>query len=284
MSPIPIKPAAGPKTIVWIASYPKSGNTWMRAFLANYLVDNDGPLPLDAIGQVSPGDSAAKRYLEVTGKTPGHIAQPEQMEARQEVLMRIARRADVNLVKTHNINGRAVGAPMIPPGVTRLGVHVVRNPLDMVLSYSDHFALDHAGAAEAIASPRNIVPPNIKTVRQFLGNWSDHTRSWADARAFPVITVRYEDMLDAPEDTFASVLQAIGAPVDPDILADAIAASSFDTLSRLESETGYGSKGVAQEKFFRVGRKDTWKTELAAEIADRIRSDHAEMMARFGYL
>jgi hypothetical protein len=256
----------------------------MRAFLANYLVDHDGPLPLDAIVQVSPGDSAARRFLEVTGKTPGHLPQPEQMEARQEVLMRIARRAEVNLVKTHNVNGQAAGAPMIPPGVTRLGLHIVRNPLDLVLSYADHFALDHAGAAEAIANPRNIVPPNIKTVRQFLGNWSDHTRSWADAKAFPVTTVRYEDMLDAPEDTFGRALTAMGAPVDPALLEKAISASSFDTLSRLESETGYGSKGVAQEKFFRVGRKDTWKTELAPKIAERIRSDHAEMMARFGYL
>ena len=273
------------QTLVWLASYPKSGNTWLRAFLANYLFHVDGPAGFEHIQRVSSGDSPAASYRELAGQDPHTLPLGQHMQIRHRHLARIAQNgAPVNFVKTHAPVASFGNAALIPPQVTRQAIYLVRHPLDMLISYADHWGIGLEAAAEQIGRPTNSIPPSAKTVVQFLGSWSDHVTSWANTTAFPVLTLRYEDMLSDPEAEFEKVLRHIDAPVDKSTLKQSVAHTSFKAMVALESETGFDERGPRQQRFFRKGTSGQWRDAVPAEIADRVVAQHSSAMRKFGYL
>ncbi|MEO1492477.1 MAG: sulfotransferase domain-containing protein [Pseudomonadota bacterium] len=273
------------QSIVWLASYPKSGNTWLRAFMANYLVGGDVPIPLNDLGRIGFGDSSLQAYRDIAGRDPNLMPIPELLGVRRKVLEEIADNgADINLVKTHHAKSRIRGHWLIPADLTRTAIYLVRNPLDMVVSYADHWGTTQEFAARHIALPTNGVPASKKTVSQYLGNWSEHVRSWAKSENFRTLILRYEDLLADPEGSFTKAVRHIGAPVEEATIRQAIAFSSFDALSEQESTTGFSERGPKQERFFRRGQSGSWQDELAPELADKIRKDHGAVMEEYGYL
>ncbi len=273
-----------PRTLVWLASYPKSGNTWLRAFLANYFIDTSEPVPINEMQKISFGDSSAPAYAELGGCDPKRLGAAQIVALRERHLERVSLNGRTNFVKTHNAHIRISGRWLIPARLTRAAVYLLRDPRDLVLSYADHFALDPAAAAAAIASARNRVPTNSRTVMQFLGDWSGHVKSWTRTRDFPVLVLRYEDLQSDAEACFERVLRLIGAPVDPRVLAQATRFSSFEVLAAQEQAAGFREKGAAQARFFRRGVSGQWRDELADDIVERIAAKHGAVMKRHGYL
>jgi hypothetical protein len=273
-----------PRTLVWLASYPKSGNTWLRAFLANYFIESSEPASINDMQKISFGDSSAPAYADLGRCNPMLLAPAQIVALRERHLERVAGNAPTNFVKTHNANIRIGGRWLIPPRLTRAAVYIIRDPRDMVLSYADHFNLDPEAAAAAIASPQNRVPTNARTVMQFLGNWSDHVRGWTRARDFRVLVLRYEDILADPATQFERVLRLIGAPVDAGVLAQATRFSSFETLAAQEAAAGFREKGGVQARFFRKGVSGQWRDALSGAIVARIAADHGATMKHHGYL
>lgn len=273
------------KTLVWLASYPKSGNTWLRGFLANYLFHVEGPAGFEHIQRVSSGDASAASYRELAGRDPHSLPLGEHMQTRHRHLARIAQNgAPVNFVKTHAPVASFGSAALIPHQVTRQAIYLLRHPLDMLVSYADHWGIGLEAAAGQIGNATNSIPASGKTVVQFLGSWSDHVNSWTETTAFPVLTLRYEDMLRDPEAAFEKVLHHIGAPVDKPTLRQAIEHSSFDTMAALETETGFDERSPSQERFFRTGKSGQWRELVPATIADKVVAQHSTVMRKFGYL
>ena len=273
------------KSIVWLASYPKSGNTWTRIFLANYLTNGDRPVPINQVHRFGMGDSIVNSYNIVAGRKidPSDISLTLQL--RDKVLRAIvANNADVNFVKTHNIRTQAYGTTLIPDRYTRSAVYIVRNPLDMVISYARHYGMSHEDTVTAISSSENGNSADSSTVWTFLGSWSEHVDSWVKHKAFPVLTLRYEDLLEKPEQNFALLLQHIGVPVDQARLEKAVRFSSFDEVSKQEEKSKFVEASPHSDKFFSKGQSGQWKTDLAPELAEKIRKSHAKVMKRFGYL
>lgn len=275
---------SAPKSIVWLASYPKSGNTWTRIFLANYLMNADKPVPINQVHRFAMGDSIPRTYQLVAGREIDTSDYRATLELRGRVLAAIvANKADVNFVKTHNIRDAAFGVTLIPDALTRSAIHIVRNPLDMLISFARHFGMTHQQAAEAFDRPDHANSADETTVTQFLGRWSEHVQSWVGA-PFPVLTVRYEDMLATPEDSFAAMLKHIGVPVDPERLQKAIRFSSFDELARQEAETGFVETSPKAGRFFASGQSGQWRQELEPKIVKKVKRDHRKVMKKYGYL
>ncbi len=273
------------KSIVWLASYPKSGNTWVRVFLANYLLDRTTPMPINEVHRIGLSDSGEALYRSVA-RGPFRIGDYRRTLAlRPEVLRRIvANRAQVNFLKTHNCRAKAFGVELIPAQLTRSAIYILRNPLDMVLSYARHYAQTPEWAAAAIGRSDNAVAGGHGAVTQFLGNWSDHVRGWARCRDFPVLVLRYEDMVEDAEAAFARVLEHVGVPVDAERLARAVRFSSFEELSRQEETAGFVERSAHGGRFFHSGRTGEWHEALPAEAVEQIRREHGRVMREFGYL
>jgi hypothetical protein len=273
------------RSIIWLASYPKSGNTWTRLFLANYLANTSQPFPINQAHRFASGDAIVKMYNQVAGR----VIDPQDlrltMQLRDKVLRGIvANNADVNFVKTHNARLAASGKDLIPDRYTRSAIYILRNPLDMVLSYARHYGITPEEAARQISHHENANLPTERTVAQYLSSWDNHVRSWMTYAPWKRLLVRYEDLLDDPETHFGKMLEHIGVPVDPERLSRAIRFSSFEELSKQEEKQGFIERSEESEKFFSKGRKDQWKTDLDPEIADRLRERFAETMRKYGYL
>ena len=276
----------GPGKIMWVASYPKSGNTWMRAFLANYLISRPPgtTLPLAELQNMTMSDAGAIAIGKFTERDHLELSAHDLFATRLRYLEEIASRLTPTFVKTHMPNATMFEVPILPPELSRCAVYIVRNPLDVVISYSHHMTVDLEKAAEALAKPGNILGGNDKQIRQLVGNWSLHVRSWRSVDAVPVLQLRYEDMIDDPERCFTRVIESIGAPLDKARLHDAIEATSFDKLQAKEAAEGFNERAKKQERFFRAGKKNQWQDILPQPIIDKVISDHGEVMRELGYL
>ncbi|MEO0750701.1 MAG: sulfotransferase domain-containing protein [Pseudomonadota bacterium] len=273
------------KSIIWLASYPKSGNTWTRIFLANYLMNADQPVPINQVHRFGMGDTITKTYQMVAGGPFDLQNHDKVLQLRDRVLRGIVgNNADVNFVKTHNIRSKAFGVDLIPPAYTRSAVYIMRNPLDVILSYSRHFGKTHAQTVEAISSKDNVTNSDQSTVFQYLGSWSLHVNSWTKNTVFPTLVLRYEDLQTKPEESFSSLLKHIGIPVETDRLKKAIRFSSFEELSKQEREDGFAEASDKAEKFFSKGTSGQWVDELDKELVAETRKKHESVMKKYGYL
>jgi len=264
--------------IVWLASYPKSGNTWVRAFLHNYIVNAQTPHSINSLIDFSVAECAAAFF----GPDSAGLSTAQVQKLRPEVHAQLTRlHDDLVFVKTHNAHLSMHGVPLCTPAVTAGAVYIVRDPRDVALSYAA-FArkevdeiigfMGAAGAANATDDAQ---------VFELLGSWSEHALSWVAAPKR--LLVRYEDLLAEPERYFARIIRFLGTgEVDAVRLNRAIAFSSFDTLSGQEAAEGYRAGGGAKA-FFRAGKAGQWRERLTAEQVRRIEVAHGAVMQKFGY-
>lgn len=271
--------------MVWLASYPKCGNTWLRSFLAAY-AQTQVQAAFDPNTLDSPA-AASRRWLdEALGVDTTDLLAPEIRELLPVALRAWAANEQApRIVKVHDCFGFSrSGQALFPVDVTMGVVHLVRDPRDVAVSLSHHRG---ATLDETIARLNNgdewISRAPGAQAAQFLSDWSTHTRSWMDS-PLRRLTLRYEDMLAAPVDQFRQVLVFCGLPVDEARLAQAVVATSFSALQSQEKAAGFKERPrKATALFFREGRAGGWQTALTPAQVDAIVTAHGPMMDALGY-
>lgn len=278
------------KWLVWIASYPKSGNTWMRMALTSLL--NDGH-PVDINRFTRPTDTGAfsrEIFDGLMDVDSSELTSTEILAARPAAFRRWAMDSDtISLLKVHEaFIDTPNGEPLFPDDATRAAIHIVRDPRDVAVSMAHFFAMSlDAAIAEMAAAALVLAPQHNRaraTLPQPVSTWSEHTRSWLDRPTFPVLTLRYEDMLADMETALTAAAATIGIDTSPAAIHRAITATDFTELRRQESATGFQERFPAAAHFFRRGIAGGWRDELSTAQADRIVADHGAMMRRLGYL
>jgi len=273
-------------TITWLASYPKSGNTWMRAFLTAWQA---GAVDINGLHA---GSVMNSRHLfdEEMGLASSDLSLAELFRLRGGFHIRMAAsmRAPC-FVKTHDAFRLPGGeACLFPAGASAGCVYIVRNPLDVAVSFAHHEARSIDWTIERMADPdarlnwwSSGISPSLP---EALSTWSGHVTSWLDQTLVPVHPVSYEAMSRNPRAAFAGVLRFAGLEVDEGVLDAAIAASRFEVLRDQEAAAGFGEKTQTSESFFRQGRAGGWRDALTRDQIARIVEDHGPVMARLGYL
>lgn len=271
--------------ILWLASYPKSGNTWMRAFLHNLIVDKGGPLDLNAMSKGALMDAAYQHYAPLTDHDPRQLPREDiaRLRPRMQAALAAGRRGTL-LVKTHTALTMLAGHPSHDPELTLGSIYMVRDPRDVAVSYADHLGLSIDGAIDAMARENAQTDASDKGVTEFIGSWSQNVTGWTRQTSGTVLVLRYEDMLAQPGQAFGRVVAFLGLERSPQQVETAIENTSFEQLARQEAQAGFQERSVKQEKFFRRGRSGSWRSMLSSEQAARLVADHGEVMRRFGYL
>jgi len=271
--------------IIWLASYPKSGNTWMRAFLHNLLRNPPAPVPINELTQFTLGDTLVEWYAEVAGRPVADLSDEEYARLRPAVHRLFTRQhPDSVFVKTHMALGDVGGASTITMDDTAGAIYIVRDPRDVAISAASHFATDIDGAITIMQQPAARTRYDGINVPQYYGTWSQHVRSWTTEQHGRLLVVRYEDMLAKPGPTFGRVAKFLGLKPPPERLVRAIKFASFDELQKQERKSGFIERSkVTGEPFFRAGRAGQWRERLSAAQIARISEAHHEVMAKFGY-
>ena len=284
----PTADAGGTGSIVWLASYPKSGNTWLRAFLTSYLNPDPEPLSINAlIG----GALAYQRALfdGCVGRASSDMTPDEILDARPRFHRRLARDLPrPTFVKVHDACIRTPrGAALFPRAATAGAVYLVRNPLDVAVALANHQGTSVDAAIADMNRAATLAPQTGGLSRQLpqpMLTWSAHVTSWRECAAFPVHVVRYEDLLADPAAEFGGIARFCGLEWDRARLARAVDETAFHRLRDQERHCGFDEKPLAAASFFRAGTAGGWRTALGAGQVRRLVETHEPVMDRFGYL
>lgn len=274
--------------ILWIASYPKSGNTWTRVFLHNLFNILEGKAAqqdINKLNEYTAWDLAAKPYEDILGKPVSQASHAEIAAARPRVQENVASRTTgVTLVKTHHALVEDCGVPTINFAVTSGAVYLVRNPLDVAISFAAHLSADIDTAIDQMATDGLETHINDERVYEIYGSWSQHVESWTRNPNRALYVMRYEDMLEAPLKNFSKLAAHLLLRPTAQQLSDAVAHSSFEKLVEQESDAGFTEKPDQAERFFRAGKRDQWRKVLTRRQVRAIVTRHHAQMRRFGYL
>lgn len=273
------------KGIVWLASYPKSGNTWFRAFLANLLHGGEKPVDINAFDT----NNFASRpgFDRALGWESSDLTLTEIEGARLAVQEVIAREENA-VFKVHEaFTDPRNGQPLFSVPATRAVIYFLRHPLDVAVSFSHHRGKEVDNTIARMNNPLAVMAANDDgldlQLPQPLGSWSSHVRSWVDTPGLPVHVLRYEDMLARSHEVFTAACRFAGFPDDAARVARALEHSNFEVLRRQEQAKGF-RESVGGRAFFRKGQAGAWREVLSPTQVAAIVQTHGDVMRRFGYL
>ncbi len=276
--------------IIWLASYPKSGNTWLRTLLTNYRRNGDAPANINAL-EGGPIASARLWFDEWAGVEASVLSDAVIERLRPDVYRCMAQEsAETFFMKVHDAWSRTdTGEPLFPAEVTAGVIYIMRHPLDLAASCAHHWGVTPEKAVDNLSDPGFTTSRSMgglaDQLRQRLGSWSDHVRSWLADSGLPVYRLRYEDLRRDPVTVFGEVVRFCGLPYDSPRVQKAVAFSDFAELQQQEQTRGFRERSVvAPGPFFRRGQAGAWREELPPELAQRLIETHQEMMRRNGYL
>ena len=271
--------------IVWLASYPKSGNTWLRAFLANLIAGRPTPVPLAELPKYGAIEADPELYSKVAGRPSTELDFDQLCALRPQVHAAVAAAAPRTVfVKTHSMAGIHAGVPLLTPEVSAGAICVVRNPLDVAISMAHHFGIELDAAIDYLGNDATATESNELFVSEFLGSWSTHTKSWADIEDPRILVLRYEDLLEKPTKGFGKIARLVGLDADRDRVERAIRHASFQSLAGMERRDGFIEVPIKGKHFFRAGRANQWRDVLSRDQVMRIIERHRQQMARFRYV
>lgn len=287
---------------IWLASYPKSGNTWLRMLIAN-LSAKEAPADINDLPERGGIASARATFDYLTLVDSGLLTYDEIDALRPRVYEELAHGAlddeydappdapPVRFVKAHDAYTLSPkGEPLLAGARGADGaVVVVRDPRDVAPSLANHSRMSideaiafmsNAGAAFCATSGRQH-----NQLRQQLPGWSGHVASWLEQTDIPMLLVRYEDMQADAAGTLSGVLAFAGQPATSEEVRRAVAFADFAQLRQQEQEKGFREAPRPDKagNFFRRGEAGAWRDELSAEQVARIESAHAVVMRRLGY-
>ncbi|MBT3702027.1 MAG: sulfotransferase domain-containing protein [Alphaproteobacteria bacterium] len=272
--------------ILWLASYPKSGNTWIRIFLANLISNAKNADAIKNIKYFNFSDVHAHLFQNVAS-SPVEGMSVEDIAALRPTMHRSLAQSGQNtvFVKTHSCLTEFGGHDQITMDVTSGAIYILRNPLDVCLSMAPHFGISVDEAIEWLNDYSFVAGDDGGEVPYLIGAWSRHVESWTQAGSSSTLhIVRYEDMTYKPGPTFKGIAKFMGLKPPAEALKRAIKLSSFDNVRSQEDRSGFEERSVHADKFFRVGKANQWKSVLSKEQIDKVVEGNYDMMKKFNYL
>ena len=266
--------------ITWIASFPRSGNTWVRSLITAYA--NGGEVNINSIMQT--GDKHPGYYEGMVQEPIKQWLPVDQALLKPAAMLRMLEDCGGNMMlKTHDCNVDISGVAQIPHALTRAAIYIVRDPRDVVLSFKKHFKCANLNEAiDSMLNPETIMRQPHKGLFLLQFSWQLHLQSWLRDLPYPVFMLRYEDLQTDTFDLFSDLVRFLKMDYDADLVRKSIQACRFATFQRQEKKDGF-REGVGSV-FFDKGMANRWKTELAPKYQQRIVSACAKEMKSMGYL
>ena len=275
--------------ISWIASYPKSGNTFIRSFLASYFFSDTGKFDFDLLYNILQFPSLKFSKTDLFSKK----------DAAQNWIYNqnfFFNNKDTFL-KTHNTLIEFEGYKFTSPKQTKGAIYIVRDPRNVVLSMSHHYSLTYEESfKKMINSEASLLEKTFNNDHSnftFLGSWSNHYKSWRDNNEFKVLFLKYEDFEENAEKEFKKILSFIYELKNEKFIindkkfSNALKSTNFTNLKNKENiygfeESIYSDKGK-KLNFFNFGFQNKWQKKLPNDIVKKINLSLKNEIIELGY-
>jgi hypothetical protein len=283
--------------IIWLASYPKSGNTWVRSFLNSLLFNKNNEADLSEINKI---DQYPKRshFINLVNEIDNLEKLSSNWIESQKILNKDNK---IKFLKTHHALCKYQNS-FFTNGEVSLGtVHIIRDPRNVISSILYHFSKKNYSEAKeflfdenkALGKRFNLEDPNAnRNIFTVISSWKNHYNSWKQFKK-NYLLIKYEDLILDPHKEFNKLAEYLSKLLNLEFDASkvnlAVRSNSFENLKKLEKENGFveaiNDKETGKKKqFFNLGPENDWKKLLDTKLRQDIEKEFETEMRELGYI
>ena len=278
--------------IFWLASYPKSGNTWVRMFWRSYFLPSNQVFSLNKRGNL---DLEVFNFPTANQLKEANVDHTDFRNiAKNWITLQdiINLNNKLNFLKTHNGNFTLNNCAFTNTDNTIGGIYIVRDPRDVVLSNANHFGIDNEESTKMLLNMESYeiedfdIDKKEKFRKSLMGSWSSNYLSWKNYKGRKIHLMKYENLVENPKRVFTKMLEYMKSifpvDIDPNRVRKAVEETAFDKLQNLEDKEGFTEVGMG--KFFRKGKVGEWKEKLDPKLVKIIEDHFRKEMMELNYL
>ena len=280
--------------IIWLASYPKSGNTWVRSMITSLLYSDDGFFKAETLSKIP--QFPDKKYFQNFTNNFGDINEIKKYWVLAQDKINLD--GKIKFFKTHNINCKIDQHSFTDKRNTLATIYIVRDPRNLVSSISNHYSKSIIDSKDFLLSPRFIGGSQKRggikknDLLTLLGTWSDHYQFWKRNNE-NYLLIKYEDLINNTEDQLNKIIfflrKFMLIKTDKDKNKNIIKSTSFEQLKEIENqgkfkENAFNKFSEEKVNFFHLGPKNNWENILDKDIKEEIENKLFKEMQELGYL
>ena len=282
--------------IFWIASYPKSGNTWIRTLISSYYYTEDGIFKESKIHNID--QFPQKKYFKDFKYDKTIVNDTARLWLKAQKKINLDKK--LRFFKTHNAFGNLNGNPFTDNTNSIGAIYVVRDPRNVITSLKNHYELNDNQAYSWMINENNYLYDihNFKedgySDFQFISSWSTNYKSWKVQKKIPIKIIKYEDLLNETYLIFKDLINFINMlvnnseQINKDKLKKVIDSTLFDKLRKEEQDKGFTESVLSRDgkrkiPFFNLGPKNDWNKILNIKMVKKIEEVFAESMNDLSY-
>ncbi|WP_440915127.1 sulfotransferase domain-containing protein [Candidatus Pelagibacter sp.] len=279
--------------IIWLASYPKSGNTWVRSMLTALIYTNDGKFNFDLLDKIKQFPSQIF-FKDLTNRYDDVDEIAKNWETAQDL---INLNKEVKFLKTHHLKCKIGENNFTSQRNTLATIYIVRDPRNLVNSISNHYSKSLEESKKFLMTPRylygfkkngDVKKNDIKTL---LGTWSQHYNFWKTNNT-NYLLIRYEDLIKDTNSALNKIIvflkKYINIEVNDKKIKNILNTTNFQYLKNLENEGKFNENAFeninTKKTFFYLGPKNNWKNNLDEKMKKEIENELNKEMSELGYL
>ena len=275
--------------IIWLASYPKSGNTWLRLLFSNLISESTHPQQINDIllNSIASSRELLDRY---TGIESSDLTDDEVFNLRPLAYKELSdsTKEEFIFVKAHDAwLSSPEGLPLFPHEATKCVLYIIRHPLDVAVSNAIHNSISYKHAFENLLNPQYTLAPGKNKIdiqiKQIISSWGNHAASWIKQSQLPILVIRYEDLIDDTFSTFKKCVRFTGLGYTDQEIKQAVGFSTFEAVQSQEEQFGFKEKPFNSPSFFRSGRYGNWKSIYSINDMKALISSSNEIISEYGY-
>ena len=281
--------------IFWIASYPKSGNTWLRSLLCAYYYSSDGNFNQKLLKNIS--QFPQKHHFANFDYNPKIVTDTSRfwIKAQNE----INRDSKLKFFKTHNILGAINNNNFTNKENSIGGIYLVRDPRNIITSLQNHFELNKDEALKFMLSEKKYLydynQANDFSDFQFISSWEKNYKSWTKQDIFPIKVIKYEELMNNTFETFKEIILFIEKITKIKKIfieskaKNSIQSTSFNKMKKIEQSKGFNESVLSKNHskkipFFHLGPKNDWKKIFSEDFIKNVTLKFKPLLKELNYI